>query len=313
MKQTKNIIFVLLVMVAVLIVSTAAVNAQDTAALPAYTIMSVTSGSEVTIMTKDFPANQDFIVSMRDGAAGTSENVAKFNSGNGGAFSLTLAIPASLKNAAMIDMTIMSMNNPSGFSISAQFANGGTGVKVECSYGVSPTFGYDAVLRNSSITVTTKDFPANSKFKVKMGVLTGGVITHQMIPGYATYELPQAYYDWTMSPGTSLPPAGYIYNYPDPVVPPCWPTGQDCAYTTVTTPGSGTIFSGIEVGEYDSLDGSPQTVSYPIPSELKDVSPIIVRFEDQGPCGIYSFNYFWNADFPVSTTNVPTVNVVPVP
>lgn len=317
MKQTKNIIFVLSVMVAVLVVSAAAVNAQDTAALPAYTITSVTSGTEVTLMTRDFPANQDFIVQMRDIAGGEIVNVAKFNSGNGGAFSLALTIPESLKNAATIEITVMSMNNPSGFSISAQFANGGTGTKVECSYSVAPTFGYDAVLRNSSITVTTRDFPANSKFKVKMGVLTGGVIARQMIEGYATYQLPQPYYDWTLPISGPAPQPfyadPYIYNYPDPVVPACWPTGQDCAYTTVTMPGKGTIFSGIEVGEYDSLDGSPQTVSYPIPTELKDVSPIVVRFEDQGPCGIYSFNYFWNADFPVSTTDVPTVNVVPVP
>lgn len=315
MKQTKNIIFVLSVMIAVLIVSAAAVNAQETAAPPAYTITSVTPGSEVVVMTKDFPADKDFIVQMRELGTGDPENVAKFNSGTGGAFSLALTIPASLKNAQTIEITLMSMNNPTGFSISAQFANGGTGGKVDCSYSVAPTFGYDAVLRNSSITVTTKDFPANSKFKVKMGVLTGGVIARQMIEGYATYELPQPYYDWTL-PILNTPDyyaAPYAYNYPDPVVPACWPTGQDCAYKTVTMPGKGTIFSGIEVGEYDSLDGSPQTVSYPIPTELKDVSPIIVRFEDQGPCGIYSFNYFWNADYPVSTTNVPTVDIVPAP
>ena len=79
----------------------------------------------------------------------------------------------------------------------------------------------------------------------------------------------------------------------------------------ITVPGSGTIFSGIEVGTYESIDGSLQTVSYPIPTELKDVSPIILRFEDQGPCGIYSFGYFWNADFPVAGT-VPTVEIQPI-
>lgn len=318
MKQSKSIIFVFLMMIAVLVVGTAAVDAQSSASLPAYTITSVTSGVEVTVQTKDFPADAEFVVQMRDiENAGEIFNVAKFNSGSGGAFNLALPIPESVKNAKNIEMTILSVSDPSGLSISAYFANSGTGGKVSCDYTVVPSFGFDVVVKNGSITVTTKDFAPNSTYKVKMGVMTSGTVTRYGIKGFATYELPQPYYDFTLS-GLATHPyvipdlSAYGYNFPDPVVPPCWPTGQDCAYTAITTSGKGTIFSGIEVGEYESLDGSPRTVSYNIPSELKDVSPIVVRFEDQGPCGFYSFNYFWNADFPVSGA-VPTVEIVPIP
>ena len=318
MKQTKSIIFVFLMMIAVLVVGTAAVDAQDPASLPAYTITSVTSGVEVTVQTKDFPAGAEFVVQMRDMENPDEiHNVAKFNSGSGGAFNLALPIPEGVKNAKNIEMAILSVSDPSGLSISAHFANSGTGGKVSCNYDIIPSFGFDAVVKNGSITVTTKDFAPNSTFKVKMGVMTGGTITRYGIKGFATYELPQPYYDFTVGALPGLPyvvpdPSTYGYNFPDPVVPPCWPTGQDCAYSAITVPGKSTNFSGIEVGEYDSLDGSPRTVSYNIPEELKDVSPIVVRFEDKGPCGFYSFNYFWNADFPVSGA-VPTVEIVPIP
>ena len=320
MKQYKSMIFVLVMMIAVLIVSTAAVDAQS-ASIPAYTITSVTAGLEVTVQTKDFPASTDFVVRMRDfDAGGNAMSVARFNSGAGGAFGLALPIPSEVAGARTIEMTIVSASDPFGLSITSQFANGGPGGKVSCNYSVIPTFNLDAVAKNGSVTVTTAKFPPNSTFKVKMGVITGGSIVRYGIKGFSTYELPDPYYDGSIGPIVPLPwsipyvpidPSLYTYNLPDPVVPPCWPTGQDCAYTTITVPGSGTIFSGIEVGTYESIDGSPQTVSYPIPTELKDVSPIILRFEDQGPCGIYSFGYFWNADFPVAGT-VPTVEIQPI-
>ena len=81
MKQYKSMIFVLVMMIAVLIVSTAAVDAQS-ASIPAYTITSVTAGLEVTVQTKDFPASTDFVVRMRDfDAGGNAMSVARFNSG----------------------------------------------------------------------------------------------------------------------------------------------------------------------------------------------------------------------------------------
>ena len=125
MKQYKSMIFVLVMMIAVLIVSTAAVDAQS-ASLPAYTITSVTAGSEVTVQTKDFPANTDFVVRMRDfDAGGNAFSVARFNSGAGGAFGLALPIPSEVAGAKTIEMTIVSASDPFGLSITSQFANGG--------------------------------------------------------------------------------------------------------------------------------------------------------------------------------------------
>lgn len=114
MKQYKSMIFVLVMMIAVLIVSTAAVDAQS-ASIPAYTITSVTAGLEVTVQTKDFPASTDFVVRMRDfDAGGNAMSVARFNSGAGGAFGLALPIPSEVAGARTIEMTIVSASDPFG-------------------------------------------------------------------------------------------------------------------------------------------------------------------------------------------------------
>lgn len=317
MKQIKSILFVLM-MIAVLIIGTAAVNAQGTA-LPAYTITSVTSGTAVTVQTKDFPAGVDFVVQMGDSAnIGSVYNVAKFNSGNGGVFNLNLPIPAELKSVANIDLSILSVADPSGLSITSSFANQGFGNTVSCDYSRIPTFSYDVIRKNNSITVTTKGFPANSRFRVRMGITIAGSVTRWGIRGYETDTLPQPYYDGRMEPiagafnFTYNDPANFGYNFPDPVVPPCWPTGQDCVYSVQTLKTGGPAsFWGYEVGTYDSGDGSPQTVSYDIPVELLDYPAIVVRFDDLGPCGIYTFNYFWNNDYPVSG-DVPTIEITPI-
>ncbi len=112
-----------------------------------------------------------------------------------------------------------------------------------------------------------------------------------------------------------------MYPIPDPsfswmfgpMIPGCGTSGCVNFHLGGATPHAGlipTYFVGFEVGTYDSADGSPQTVSYDIPEELKGYSPIIVRFEDKGSCGFYGYNYFWNADFPVtSSESVPEVQI----
>ena len=55
-----------------------------------------------------------------------------------------------------------------------------------------------------------------------------------------------------------------------------------------------TSFSGIEVGTFNTGDGAPQTLTFEIPESLAGVSPIALWINDLGPCGFYSYNYFYN-------------------
>lgn len=69
--------------------------------IPTFTILSVVKDQKVTIRTKNFPTNKDFIVRM--GAYGTmgigGTVVATTNSGSGGVFEATYNIPAKLKGS----------------------------------------------------------------------------------------------------------------------------------------------------------------------------------------------------------------------
>jgi hypothetical protein len=75
-----------------------------TSKVPAFSISSVVKDGNVTIRTSNFPAKKDFVVRM--GAYGTlgvgGIIVATTNSGSGGSFSATYAIPASLKGKSRI-------------------------------------------------------------------------------------------------------------------------------------------------------------------------------------------------------------------
>jgi hypothetical protein len=78
--------------------------------IPTFTIVSVVRNTSVTIQTANFPPNQTFNVLM--GPIGT-RGVGGFaagtvNSGAGGAFSTTLAIPAGMANAAQIAVGLYS-------------------------------------------------------------------------------------------------------------------------------------------------------------------------------------------------------------
>ncbi len=53
-------------------------------------------------------------------------------------------------------------------------------------------------------------------------------------------------------------------------------------------------FTGTEVGTFNTGDGSSQTLTFEIPASLRNVNPIAIWISDLGPCGFYSYNYFYN-------------------
>lgn len=172
--------------------------------IPTFSIKSVDPGNTVTILTKNFPANKLFTVRM--GAFGTlgvgGTVVATTNSGAGGAFEATYDIPDGLASAQRIAIR---MDAPGGFFAYNWFWNtSGTvvtpgGPTAIPGYSGIPTFNIKAVVRDTSVTIITKNFPPNHEFTVRMGAYgtkgVGGTVVATTNSGAggafeATYSIP---------------------------------------------------------------------------------------------------------------------------
>jgi hypothetical protein len=178
--------------------------------IPTFSIQAVVRDSTVTILTNNFPANQDFTVRM--GPYGTlgvgGIVVATTNSGAGGAFQATYAIPSSLYGSYQIAIR---MDSNYGYYAYNWFYNntvggptvtpGGPTTVPPTGYTGYPTFNILGVVQNSSVTVQTYNFPPNQTFTVRMGPYgtlgIGGIVVATFDSGaggafQATYAIPAA-------------------------------------------------------------------------------------------------------------------------
>ena len=325
----KNRLFVFMMLVALFVIGVATVQAEGIEPYPSYTISSVKVDESVSIMTRDFPAETNFIVRMKDlNEVSDYLDIAKFNTMSGGAFAATFQIPEQLRGKQNIGMLI---SNLAGTEIPSTFENVDMSVdapKAEgwCDYSVLPSFSIDSVTKGVSVTVETGPFPVEKSFNVYMGYYAAGVAPKKSCTGSecsgTSYPWNPYWLDITDTIyGTD--PADGMYTYPDPASF-CWSGGEMCnpgcgpsgcvSFDLGGKPKAGLVpayFVATKVGEFDSADGSSQVASYDIPEHLKGYSPIIIRFEDKGSCGFYAYNYFYNADFPVSSgeSTVPEVEI----
>ena len=176
-----------------------------------------------------------------------------------------------------------------------------------CNYGVIPYTVINSVEKDTSVTFTTNNFPADSTFTVSMGVYVASWAPEPMHPRHPGYYPPRPGRPAPgrpepgrpgpdrPAPGRPGPEPSYYHSFgPDPIPDfrPEWdfdrhhgpePRGK---YTTV--------FSGSPVGSFETGSGEPQTLTFEIPAELKGTNPIALWIEDQGVCGFYSYNYFYN-------------------
>ncbi|MGE5221622.1 MAG: hypothetical protein ACM3PY_04235, partial [Omnitrophica WOR_2 bacterium] len=160
--------------------------------IPTFSIVSVLKDSEVTIKTKNFPANQTF--TARIGPFGTlginGTKVGTTGSGKGGVFEVTYNIPAALKGSRLLSIRLES---PQGFFAYNWFWNSTAGTTGPTStpgptntpggptatpkptntpgstYSGFPTFSIQSVVRDTSVTIKGKNFPPNQTFTVRMG------------------------------------------------------------------------------------------------------------------------------------------------
>ncbi len=144
--------------------------------IPTISILSVVEDASVTLQTHNFPANRDFKVLMgkmwTKGINGIE--VTTISSGSGGSFTLTFDIPAVLKGDRQIAIRLQ--NADGGFYAYNWFYNNTASVSTPPSspspapgYTGIPTFSITSVIKDSTVTIKTNNFPADYEFKVLMG------------------------------------------------------------------------------------------------------------------------------------------------
>lgn len=314
--RLKVILPLALVMIFLVILGSAA--AQDDGVVPTFTIENVIVDGSVSILAQNFPANQDFVVTM--GPIGTlginGTPVAITNSGLFGAFSATYPIPPNLVGARQIAIRLQS---PQGFFSYNWFWNNLT----EPAPTPIPTISIDSVAVNEWVTIRTHNFPPDTTFLVTMGHMgtlgingtpvgtlysgTGGEMTATFpIPvllkgleriAIRTQANPFFSYNWFDNPVAPLPTPTFAICgvLQDDVVvirtDPSFPPNRDF---TVMMNFMGTLgIDGYVVGGFNSGPTGVIVATYQIPSGLRGLDQIQIRAEEVGG-PFFSFNYFDN-------------------
>ena len=347
----KNIkLFLTLSLLAVLMSVFGSVLAQEKD-LPAFKVSDVVTDQSVVLITKNFPADTAYIVSMA--SSETPENftaVAKFNSKTGGSLKISFKIPERFQGVKSIELkleddkggvipgnfvnipdevaepaademiTLMNQQEqpaeeavkeeavkeeqPAEETSDIKLVNESVAVvessessqPLTCDFDKIPVVSITGVVRNESVTFVTADFPANSNFSVSMGyyVETWTPVREPVfekpkhdphhrnpVPGVPAHE-----------PITIGDETFYVVEPVDPNAPDFrkQPKPAEPRITGYVT----SKFTGTQVGTFNTGDGSSQTLSFEIPSSLKNVNPIAIWISDMGPCGFYSYNYFYN-------------------
>ncbi len=202
--RPRFLILVLLLVAVAVLAGVAGVNRVRSSTIPTFSINSVVTDTSVTINTQNFPANQNFTVTMgpmgSKGANGVV--VATTNSGVGGAFSATYNIPAQFKGARQVAIRLQTGHQYPYFAYNWFFNNtssGGTGGIP--GYTGIPTFSVTAVDVDKTVTIRTNNFPPNQTFTVRMGPMgsrgVNGIVVGTLQSGVggvltATFNIPVA-------------------------------------------------------------------------------------------------------------------------
>ena len=134
-----------------------------------YSVIGVKQGVSVTIRTASFPDNVKFDVSIGRLNAGAYEwkKVAEMDSDKGGSFKQVFTIPAEFASTSQLLMRVTQAKN--GRTLDRWFynvpASPGSGGPI---YGI-PTIWVKKVVKDTSVTIVTNNFPANVQFDVLMG------------------------------------------------------------------------------------------------------------------------------------------------
>jgi len=192
-----------------------AFTTSEAATIPLISVTNVVTDVSVTISGTSFPLNQTFTARM--GAIGTKAVggtvVGTFDTGSSSTFTKTFSIPANLKGAAQIAIRV---DSPQGYFSYNWFINktggtvtgttpattpGATTTPSGTKYSGIPTFSITTVVKGTSVTLHTKNFPAGQTFTARMGKFgtkaVGGTIVGTTSSGSGgafdvTYTIPSA-------------------------------------------------------------------------------------------------------------------------
>jgi hypothetical protein len=239
----------LALLICALVFGAGSVNSSS-GSIPTFSIQSVATDQTVTIVTQNFPAGQDFTVTM--GPMGTlginGYVVGTTNSGTGGSFTATYTIPAQLHGSYQISIRLQSAQ---GYYSYNWFYNDTTGPYSPGVVGYTgiPTFKIDSVKADESVTIVTNNFPANQTFTVMMGAYgtlgingevvgtiesgAGGTLTK-------TFNIPDKFkgaYQIAIRAQTAHANPYYAYNwfYNNTTAPAPTPTTPSTVYTGIPT------------------------------------------------------------------------------
>jgi hypothetical protein len=304
--------------------------------IPVFSVIAVEKDNLVTIKTYNFPANHTFVVRM--GTFGTlgigGIEVGTTLSGAGGTFTASYSIPAALYGSARIAIRLEATSG--GYYSYNWFWNNAAAVTpVPTSppgYSGIPTFQVTQVVKDSTVTIKTNNFPANRTFTVRMGrygtLGIGGTVVGTTLSGTGgtftvSYSIPAELVGQSRIAIRLDSTTGGFYSYTwcwnapttsPPVVPPY--TGiPTFSITSVVKDGTVTILTNnfpanrtftVRMGRYGTLGiggvvvatttsgtGGAFSATYDIPAALMGLSRIAIRL-DSTTGGFYSYNWFWN-------------------
>ncbi|MCJ7696668.1 MAG: hypothetical protein MUO40_14755 [Anaerolineaceae bacterium] len=236
MKKTNLLIIICtLIIVFALSVTTEAVQAS---VIPTFGIVTVEKDKNVTIYTKNFPADKTFKVLMGEyGTKGVGGiEVTTINSGTGGSFYGTFLIPPSLYGRAQIAIRLQGVDTPYyAYNWFYNNTQGGSDGGIPGYTGI-PTFIIESVIVDTSVTIKTNNFPENLNFIVLMGAYgtkgIGGVLISTINSGAGgsfteTFNVPAIFLgDQRIAIRLESTSGYYAYNWfynntsTSPVVPP---------------------------------------------------------------------------------------------
>ncbi|MEZ4518958.1 MAG: hypothetical protein R3C44_19770 [Chloroflexota bacterium] len=303
--------------------------AAQSATVPTFTIEDVVTDNTVTIKTADFPPYQDFVVRM--GPNGTlgidGQVVGHTNSGEGGSFTATYSIPASLQGAQRIAIRLESAK---GYYAYNWFYN-----NLETPKPRVPSFTIESVIPDQMVTIHAYNFPANRSFLVTMGhmgtdaidgVAVGTIDTGSGGELLASFNIPVSLRGLERIAIRAESGPYYAYNWfnnldlsniPTPTMRIC-AVVRDESITIVTRdtfPANrefallmnfmGTLGTGGYVtGTFNSGPTGVYSGTFPIPEGLRGLDQIAVRADEiNGP--YYSYNYVNNQTATYCTTPTP--------
>ncbi len=280
------------------------------APVPKIHIVAVEKNSTVTILTENFPEDEDFVVTMgyiyTRGIDGIE--VDTFNSGNGDPQELTFTIPQELIDEFRISIRAQTghefpqfpyyafnwfYNNstngsangaPTEVAVEGEAGTGGEEEAVEQTAMAAeveeeepiPAFEICEVGKNEFVLVGTSDFPAEKLFTVKMGVMPE---SPKMEP----------YYDGQMKPRNDMGMG--MHGKPPHPMPPMYPPGKE-----KPMPPKKIWIPYFEAGTFETGQGGELSESFQIPAELTGAYRITILMYSDDAYPYYSYNWFYNND-----------------